>query len=117
MKPEFFIVFKAAHNLTITAKNIKAGFRGAGLVPFNPETVISRLDVRLWTPTPTGPPLPSADAWESQTPHDPSEALSQSAYVRNRITNHLGSSLTKTNKSTFLLVSGMEFLVTKMMLL
>jgi hypothetical protein len=35
-KTEFFIAFKAAHFNTMTAKNVKAGFRGAGLVPYDP---------------------------------------------------------------------------------
>ena len=35
-KTEFFIAFKAAHFNTITPENIKASFRGAGLVPYDP---------------------------------------------------------------------------------
>ncbi|KAL9563896.1 hypothetical protein ACKAV7_011931 [Fusarium commune] len=36
----------------MTEKNIKAAFRGAGLAPLDPESVISKLDVQLRTPTP-----------------------------------------------------------------
>jgi hypothetical protein len=50
-KTEFFPAFYAAFQATITEKNIKGVFRGAGLAPFNPESVISKLDMRLWTPT------------------------------------------------------------------
>ena len=57
-KTEFFIAFKAAHLATMKAENIRAGFRGAGLVPDNPQAVLSKLDVKLRTPTPTGPPPP-----------------------------------------------------------
>ena len=35
-KVEFFIAFKAAYLQSITVQNAKAGFRGAGLVPFDP---------------------------------------------------------------------------------
>ena len=35
-KVEFFLAFKAAYLASITAQNGQAGFRGAGLVPFNP---------------------------------------------------------------------------------
>jgi hypothetical protein len=35
-KTKFFIAFKAAHFNTITAENVKASFRGAGLVPYDP---------------------------------------------------------------------------------
>jgi hypothetical protein len=51
-KTEFFPAFYAAFQRTITQSNIKGGFKGAGLAPFNPEVVISKLDVQLRTPTP-----------------------------------------------------------------
>jgi hypothetical protein len=56
-KVEFFLAFKATYYATITERNNKGGFRGAGIVPFNPKTVISKLDVRLRTPTPSPPSL------------------------------------------------------------
>ena len=64
-KTEFLLAFKAAHFKTMTPENIQAGFRGAGLVPYDPQAVISKLDVKLRTPTPTGPPFPEADPWVS----------------------------------------------------
>lgn len=39
----FFTVFQAAFRAAVTKKNVKAGFKKAGLVPFNPDSVISRL--------------------------------------------------------------------------
>jgi hypothetical protein len=36
--------------------NNKGGFRGIGLVPFDPEAVISKLDIKLRTVILTGPP-------------------------------------------------------------
>ncbi|KAJ3539787.1 hypothetical protein NM208_g5347 [Fusarium decemcellulare] len=44
-KTEFFPAFHAAHEATMTEGNIKGAFRGAGLVPLDPESVISKLDV------------------------------------------------------------------------
>ena len=35
-KVEFFLAFKAAYLESVTIQNAKAGFRGAGLVPFDP---------------------------------------------------------------------------------
>src|SRR5699024_800956 len=52
-KEDFFPAFYTAYQATMTEKNIKGGFRGAGLIPFNPERVISKLDVQLRTPTPS----------------------------------------------------------------
>jgi hypothetical protein len=51
-KTEFFPAFYAAHQATITESNIKGGLRGAGLIPFNPESIISKLNIQLRTPTP-----------------------------------------------------------------
>lgn len=90
-KVEFFLAFKAAHAAAMTENNIKGGFRGAGLVPFNPDAVISKLDVRIRTPTPLSPKT-GDDAWLPQTPHNPMEAVSQTEFVRNQIAGHQGSS-------------------------
>jgi hypothetical protein len=108
-KVEFLIAFKAAYPLSITVQNAQAGFRGAGLVPFDPQAVISKLDIKLRTPTPTGPPSPDADPWVSQTPHNP-EALSQTTLVKDRIAIHQGSSLTQIFSTVASLAKGTELL-------
>ena len=76
-KVEFFSAFTTAYKVTMTKGNIAEGFRGAGLVPFNPEAVISKLDVRLRTPTPMGLTNVDSDPWISQTPRNPTEAISK----------------------------------------
>jgi hypothetical protein len=50
-KETFLPAFKAAFKKTFTQENICAGFRGAGLVPYNLDAVLSKLNVRLRTPT------------------------------------------------------------------
>ena len=52
-KSEFIIVYIAAHNATFTEKNIKAGFRGAGISPWDLDTMILKLDIRIRTPIPS----------------------------------------------------------------
>ena len=56
--------------------------------------MISKLDVNLRMPTPpgtsTGPPQP----WVSQTPQTAAEAISQSILIKDRVTQHQGSSPT-----------------------
>jgi hypothetical protein len=107
-KVEFFIAFKAAYAKAITPENAKAGFRGSGLVPYDPESVISKLDVRIRTPPPILPLLENAQSWTSQTPHNPTDALLQTTLVRNRIANHQGSSPTPLFQSVNALANGME---------
>ena len=87
-KVEFFLAFHTAYKESITVQNAKAGFHGAGLVLYNPESVISKLDVKLQTPTPTAPPSAGASPWVSQTPHNAAEALSQSTLVKDYIVQH-----------------------------
>jgi len=48
-KVEFFLAFTTAYKKSITAQNCQTGFRRAGLVPFDPEAVLSKLDVKLQT--------------------------------------------------------------------
>jgi hypothetical protein len=90
-KTEFFITFQAVYNKTITPKNIKARFCGAGLVPFDLQAVISKLDIKLRTSTPTGPPPAEADSWVSKTLYNLTEALSQAKFIKNKIACHQGS--------------------------
>jgi hypothetical protein len=87
-KETFLPAFKEAHKKTFTPENVRAGFRGAGLVPYDPEVVLSKLDVQLRTPT---PPAPGTVAWEAQTPRNAREIEAQSTLIRNRMRHHQGS--------------------------
>jgi hypothetical protein len=93
-KLEFLCAFRKAFFASMTEKNIQRGFLGAGLVPYDPNRVLSKLDVQLRTPTPTGPPSASADPWVSKTPQNPLEANSQSELIKTRISSHQNSSPT-----------------------
>ena len=53
--PAFYNAFQA----TMTERNIKSAFRGAGLIPFNPKSVVSKLDVQIQTPPPVEEIVPS----------------------------------------------------------
>ncbi|KAM5529017.1 transposase-like protein [Fusarium oxysporum f. sp. phaseoli] len=91
-KIEFFPAFHAAHRATITESNIKGGFRGAGLAPFDPENVISKLDVQLRTPTPPAEVTIPSTPWTARTPKTLLEAQSHSKYLQGRVRNHKSSS-------------------------
>ena len=51
-KLEFLCGFREAFFASLTEKNIRGGFAGAGLIPYDLERVLSKLDVKLHTPTP-----------------------------------------------------------------
>jgi hypothetical protein len=116
-KAEFCIAFKAAHFAAMTEKNIKGGFRGAGLAPFDPDAVISKLDVNLSTPPPASP-LPSmADPWVSQTPHNSTETTAQSEFIKQRVAGHQGSSPTPIYAAIDQLAKGTQVLAHSVTLL
>jgi hypothetical protein len=91
-KTEFFPAFYAAFQATFTKSNIRGAFRGSGLYPLDPETVISKLDVKLRTPTPPGEASQPSSPWVSKTPKTVKEAHSQSEYLTRRIIMHKSSS-------------------------
>jgi hypothetical protein len=57
-KVEFFAAFKNAFIASFGKANVRGGFRGTGLISFDPETVISKLDIAPCTPIFTS--LPTA---------------------------------------------------------
>ena len=79
--PAFCIAFIAA----MTEQNTQGAFRGAGLLPFDPKRVLSRLDVRPWTPSPDGEAIDLPHPWVPKTPNNPTEATSQANYIKRRI--------------------------------
>ncbi len=93
-KLEFLPAFKVAFQDAITKDNIRGGFRGAGLVPYNPEAVISKLEIRPRTPT---PPIVEDTPWEPKTPSNPGELASQTELIKGKITRHQNSSPTPIN--------------------
>ena len=93
-KLEFLCAFREAFFASMTEKNIQGGFAGAGLVPYDPERVLSKLDVKLRTPTPLNSRAGTPQPWVFQTPHNPREANSQSTLIKTRIANHQNSSPT-----------------------
>jgi len=98
-KLEFLPSFRAAYLEAITEGNARGGFRGAGLVPFDPNAVISTLDVRICTPPPT---INTEAVWESKTPTTHAEFASQSKFVKNK----LGSSPNSLNDGYTQLIKG-----------
>jgi hypothetical protein len=88
-KLEFLPAFKAAFNQSFTSANICSAFRGAGLVPLQPDVVLSKVDVQLRTPSPAA--LPEA-LWEARTPSNVREFEAQSTLIRERVKKHKSSS-------------------------
>lgn len=68
-------------------------------------------------PTPPGPPSIDADPWISQTSRNPTDALSQTTLVKNRIERHQGISPTPIFETVAALAKGTEILAHEVTLL
>jgi hypothetical protein len=79
-KLEFLCAFREAFFTSITEKNIQGSFAGARLVPYDPERVLSKLGVKLRTPTPPTSRPGTAQPWVPQTPQPPGSQLAVNAY-------------------------------------
>jgi hypothetical protein len=64
-KVEFFLAFIVVYKESITAENAQAGFRGASLVPFDPQVILLKLNVKLRTLTPSRPSITNSTPWVS----------------------------------------------------
>ena len=93
-KEDFFPTFYAAYQAAMMEKTIQGGFQGSRLVPFNPESVISKLDLKFKTPTPPNSRPCTAQSWVSKTPSNPTEASLQTSFIKSRIARHENSSPT-----------------------
>jgi hypothetical protein len=111
---ELLPCFIAAFKDAITKSNIKGGFRGAGLVPSDPEAVKSKMDVRLRTPT---PPTVDNAPWVSRTPSNTLESGSQSKLIRERIQRHINSSPSSMDEAVEKLAKGAEMMAHSLVLM
>ncbi len=66
-KSDFFVYFYIAFFVIFNEENIRIGFRGISLVPFNLETVISKLDIKLYMSISIRPLLIEVDFWIFKT--------------------------------------------------
>jgi hypothetical protein len=89
-KDDFLASFHEAFLTSFSKANIQAGFRGSGLHPFDPETVLSQLD-----PLPISPSLsPSQGSWYAKTPSNTYEVDKQTTLIKKRLERHQSSSPT-----------------------
>jgi hypothetical protein len=116
-KVEFFTAFKNAFFVSLSEENVRGGFRGAGLVPFSPDAVLSKLDVKLQTPTPPRPSTPITTAWVSKTPQTAYEAASQSDFIKRKVARHQDSSPTAIYEAMDQMVKGTTTIMHQMVLM
>jgi hypothetical protein len=112
-KPDFLHAFKTARTEALTLANIKSSFAATGLVPYNPERVLSKLHTQLKTPTPpsTSHGQTSAQGWSLETPHDTAQLALQANAIRRTALP------TPTNRALNQLVKGCQLAMNSAVLL
>ncbi|KAJ8132039.1 hypothetical protein O1611_g1588 [Lasiodiplodia mahajangana] len=114
---KFLIAFRASFLEVFTESNIPGGFRGSGLMPFDPQTVISKLHVQLRSLTPIPEALELPQPWVARTPKTSREAIAQSTLIRKRVSEHQGSSPTKIHAAVDQLAKSNQMLAHEVTLL
>ncbi|KAJ6262132.1 hypothetical protein Dda_2937 [Drechslerella dactyloides] len=119
-KLEFLSGFHKAFTAAITPKNIRSSFAGAGIVPYNPDRVLSKLDIQLLAATPVNsrPGTANAEAtWTTKTPLNPSEASLQAGLIKNQITQYQNTSPTSLLAAVDQLSKGAQTIMHQMALI
>jgi hypothetical protein len=94
MKEDFFPAFQVAFQESFTAQNVQGGFRGAGIMPFDPQRVLDTLSLCPTTLTPQNSRPSTAKTWSPTTPKNATDASRQSTFIKARVQDQ-GSSPTR----------------------
>ncbi|KAF5228592.1 hypothetical protein FAUST_10983 [Fusarium austroamericanum] len=90
---EFFSAFCASYRATMTEDKIQNAFKEAGLAPFNPRRVTSKLGVQPRTPSPAAETAQPLTPITSRTPETIPETQYDSKNLQKRVIDNVGSSL------------------------
>ena len=104
-KLDFLRAYPQAHMETFKSETIKNGFAATGLIPFNPERVLSQLNIQLRTPT---PPCSQSTNSAPKTPSNPKQLKKQATTIERLLQNPTSDSLIKTQSAIKQMVKGYE---------
>ena len=81
-KSDFLIAFLSARKESIVLDIVCNGFVAIGLVLYNPERVLSKLNIRLQIPTPLLSPMNIPDNLVPKTPYNITELEYQTKIIK-----------------------------------
>jgi hypothetical protein len=111
-KVDFLEAIKDAIPEAFTEKNVRSGFEAAGIVPLDPQRVLSQLTIRHATPEGAISNGTASGPWTPKTPHTARDFHRHSRYLRERALEHPNSSPTQTNEGFERLEHGIEAILT-----
>jgi hypothetical protein len=107
-KNEFLTIYTRVRTAALSERNIKSAFRATGLVPYDPEQVLSRLNTQMKTPTPFGISHSSQASWATATPHNIRQVELQTEKIKGYIRHRTQGSSSPTNQALNQLVKGCQ---------
>ncbi|KAL1952461.1 hypothetical protein VTO42DRAFT_5300 [Malbranchea cinnamomea] len=100
------MLYSSIHTPALTEKNILSGFKATGLVPYDPEQVLSHLNTQTCTPTPPGNSHSSQASWATATPHNVRQLELQNEKVKKYLRCCTQSPPSPTTRALHQLVKG-----------
>src|SRR5450432_1838666 len=80
-KPDFLEAYYNARKETMSQSNITVSFAATGILPYDPERVLAKLNTQLRTPT-LPPRQPEPERWALEIPHNTAELELQSKAIK-----------------------------------
>jgi hypothetical protein len=87
-KQEFLLLYQQARTQALHESNIRSGFAATGLVPYEPDRVLSLLHTQLHTPSPQLQPQADPSPYTAATPHNITELQQQTELISQYIKRH-----------------------------
>lgn len=113
-KAEFLYALKLARNSALTESNIRTAFAATGLVPRNPDRVLSTLQRPI---TPPSLPTIVQERWQPETPHNIAQLEQQVAIIKGYIIRRSKSPPTPTDIALNQLAKGCQIAMQSAVLL
>jgi hypothetical protein len=104
-KLDFLAAYPTARAEAYKPATIQNAFAAAGIVPYDPDRVISLLNIHLKTPTPPGS---SSSAWSPTTPHNLKQLTRQASSMKALLKQGSRSPPTPTKSTLDQLIKGSE---------
>jgi hypothetical protein len=82
-KLDFLSTYPIAQQKALITASIQSGFNATGLVPYNPDRVLSKLTIRLKTPTP--PPSERSTSSTANTPQNTRQLQRRVSSIKNHL--------------------------------
>jgi hypothetical protein len=107
-KVDFLSIYPQARSEAFKDSNIRNGFMATGLVPYNPQHVLSTLQIQFKTPTPPGTSHGSDSNWAPETPQNIIGLHRQSDTIKAMLKRRTKSPPTPTKQALDQLIKGCQ---------